>query len=46
MLKAIRNVVLYKNLQVPVVKRDLALLLDKSAVAEIEKIAHETEKSC
>ncbi len=47
LLKAIRNVkVSYKELsKFPVVKRDLALLLDKKVqFAEIEKIAYETEK--
>ena len=47
LLKAIRNVkVSYTEIsKFPVVKRDLALLLDKKVqFAEIEKIAYETEK--
>ena len=46
-LKAIRSVkVSYREIsKFPAVKRDLALLLDKKVqFAEIEKIAHETEK--
>ena len=47
LLKAIRSVkVSYKEIsKFPVVKRDLALLIDKNIqFAEIEKIAYETEK--
>lgn len=47
LLKAIRSVkVSYKEIsKFPAVKRDLALLIDKSVqFAEIEKIAYETEK--
>lgn len=47
LLKAVRSVkISYKEIsKFPAVKRDLALLLDKSVqFAEIEKIAYDTEK--